>query len=407
MRRVQLRTAMACVAVVALGGVAAGCGSSDSKSDSSGGSGGNEDFKIGAGLALTGGFAGFDQPALTGIKLGIKEVNAKGGLLGKHKIVLDVKDVRSDPGQAVINTKALLQDDPSVLIAACMTDAAIPQGRLAQAAKVPTFSSCATSTTLTTSVGNFMFGNFPPDTFEAAAAAQYAASKGFKSAFLISSAESSYTANVPKAFKAAFTATGGKVAGEANFTFNQQDFSPIVTKIKNMNPQPDVVETAMFEPAFPAFMKQLRAAGVKVPVIGAAGIDTPSVAGGGKEMNGIVFPTLGFAEDGNAQAEFDKKVEAAAGKESVTGYATRGYDLISTIEAAVTNAKSTDPEKIRDAIAKLKDVQGVSTTTTYDYPGATGLPLINPTYMVTVQDGKKELLDKVELDPSDVPDLDK
>ena len=161
----------------------------------------------------------------------------------------------------------------------------------------------------------------------------------------------------------------------------------------------------MFEPAFPAFMKQLRAAGVTVPVIGAAGIDTPSVVGGGKEMNGIVFPTLGFAQDGNAQDEFDQKVEAAAGKESVTGYATRGYDLITTIEAAVDSAKSTDPVKIRDAIAKLKDVQGVSTTTTYDYPGATGLPLINPTYMVTVQGGEKELLDKVELDPSDVPDL--
>ena len=100
MRSVQLGTAMACAAVVALGGIAAGCGSSDSDSGGSGGSGGSEDFKIGAGLALTGGFAGFDQPALTGIKLGVKEVNAKGGLLGKHKIVLDVKDVRlgSRPG---------------------------------------------------------------------------------------------------------------------------------------------------------------------------------------------------------------------------------------------------------------------------------------------------------------------
>jgi branched-chain amino acid transport system substrate-binding protein len=405
MRRVQMRATMACVAVVALGGIAAGCGSSDSDSGSSGGSSGNEDFHIGAGLALTGGFAGFDQPALTGIKLGVKEVNAKGGLLGKHKIVLDVKDVRSDPGQAVINTKALLQAEPSVLIAACMTDAAIPQGRLAQADKVPTFSTCATSTTLTTSVGNFMFGNFPTDTFEAAAAARHASGEGYKTAFLISSAESSYTANVPKAFKAAFTAEGGKVVGESNFTFNQQDFSPIVTKIKNMSPQPDVVETAMFEPAFPAFMKQLRAAGVKVPVIGAAGIDTPSVVGGGKEMEGIVFPTLGFAEDGNPQAEFDKKVEATAGKESVTGYATRGYDLITTIQAAVESAKSTEPEKIRDAIAKLKDVQGISTTTTYDYPGANGLPLINPSYMVMVKGGKKELIDKVELEASDVPGM--
>lgn len=401
MRRVWITRALACCAAVGMA-FAVGCGSTESSKGAAGDDGAAADFKLGAGLALTGSFSGFDQPALEGIKIAVDEVNAAGGVLGKHKIVLDVKDVRSDPGQAVVSTKSLLQGDPNVLIVACMTDAAIPQGRLAQAAKVPAFSTCATANNLTTAVGDFMFGNFPTDTFEGAAAAQYARAKGYETAFLIGSPESSYTANVPKSFKAAFEARGGRVVGEANFTFNQQDFSPIVTRIKQMSPQPDVIETAMFEPAFPAFMKQLRAAGVKVPVLGAAGIDTPTVASAGNYMNGVMLPSIGVPEESPALAEFNEKVVAAAGNEAVTSYATRGYDLIKIIVAAAELADSIEPDAIRDAVMRLRDVEGLSTTTTYDYPGANGLPIINPTYMVEIDNGEKKLVETIELDPADL-----
>jgi branched-chain amino acid transport system substrate-binding protein len=161
----------------------------------------------------------------------------------------------------------------------------------------------------------------------------------------------------------------------------------------------------MFEPAFPAFMKQLRAAGVDIPVIGAAGIDTPSVEAAGKDVEGVVLPSIGLESESPDLKKFNDELRQTAGDEAVTSYATRGYDLIKIIEAAVEKAGSTDPTKIRDAARTLKDVKGLSTTTTYDYEGGNGLPLIQPTYMVQIKNGKKVLVDTVELDPASVPKL--
>lgn len=404
MKFLRLTALLACIGVLAL--VVAGCGSNNDSSSktpaassSTTAAESSGPIKISGGLALTGGFAFFDTPALEGLKLGIKELNEQGGLLG-HPVQLDVKDVKSDPSQAVIATKGLLAENPTILLAACETDAAIPQGRLGQKAEVPTISTCATAPNLTTSVGNYMFGNFVPDNFESTATANFAKDQGYSSAFTLSSSDSAYTANVPKAFGDAFKAAGGTVAGDANYALDQQDFSAIIAKIKSA--KPDVIETAMFEPAFPAFMKQLRGAGVDTPVIGAGGIDTPSVVGGGKVMEGLVFPTQGFAGDKEVAA-FNAKIKQAAGKDAVNVYAARGYALTKIIAAAVNAAKSDDPKKIRDALAGLKDVDTVGTTTTYAFPGGNGLPLINPIAINKVENGKKVLVKEVTVNPADVP----
>jgi branched-chain amino acid transport system substrate-binding protein len=407
MKLLRLTALLACIGVLAL--VVAGCGSddnssSDGKTTASGTSAKpSGPIKIAGGLAVTGGFAFFDEPALAGLKLGVKEINAKGGLLG-HPVELDVKDVRSDPSQAVIATKGLLDKKPTILLAACMTDAAIPQGRLGQKAEVPTISTCATAPNLTTSVGNYMFGNFVPDNFESTATADYAKSQGYKTAFTLTSTDSAYTSNVPKAFKNAFDAGGGKVVGDASYALDQQDFSAAIGKIKSA--KPDVIETAMFEPAFPAFMKQLRGAGVDTPVIGAGGIDTASVVGGGKVMEGLVFPTQGFAKDGNDLAQFNERIRKASGKDAVNLYAARGYALTQIIAAAVKAANSDDPKKIRDALANLKDVPTLGTTTSFAYEGANGLPLINPISINKVENGKKTLAEEITVNPADVPKVD-
>ncbi len=62
-----------------------------------------------------------------------------------------------------------------------------------------------------------------------------------------------------------FEAKGGKVIGEGSFSLNQPDFSAIVTTIKALDPQPDVIMTSAWEPDFPAFIKALRGAGVTTP----------------------------------------------------------------------------------------------------------------------------------------------
>lgn len=393
------RVGLASVAAITL--FLAGC-ASDGGPSSSDAANGNE-FRIAAGLALTGGFAAFDEPALAGMQIAVEEINEAGGIDGKYPIVLDVADIRSDPGEAVVITRELVDKKPNVLVAACMTDAAIPQGTIGSEVKIPTFSTCATSSTLTESGGEFMFGNFPPDTYESTAMAAYALEQGHKTAFVISSPESSYTEHAPKAFAAAFEAGGGKVIGKEVFSFNQQDYSPIVAAIKRLNPAPDLIETGMFEPAFPAFMKQLRAAGVDIPVYGTAGIDTPTVVAAGSDVEGVILPSVGLESESPKLAEFNAVLRERKGPDAVTSYATRGYDLIKTIEAAVVKAGSTDPVELREAILSLKDVEGLSTRTSYDYEGGNRLPLIQPTYIAEITNGERVLRDEIELDPTLIP----
>src|SRR5690625_3478273 len=306
-KRKYITISGAVASLMLLGACSAGGGATtDAGGGEQGDAGGGEEFRIGAGLALTGSFANFDVPALAGIEIAVEELNESGGLAGKYPIVLDVVDVRSDPGEAVVVTRNLLGEDPNVIIAACMTDAAIPQGTIGSEEQVPVFSTCATASDLTVSGGDYMFGNFPPDTYESTATAMYALDEGYETAFVISSPESSYTEHAPKAFAVAFEDGGGEVVGEAKFSFDQQDYSPIVSAIKRLDPAPDLIQTGMFEPAFPAFMKQLRAAGVDIPVFGTAGIDTPSVVAGGSDVEGVILPSVGIESESPDLASFNE-----------------------------------------------------------------------------------------------------
>ncbi len=399
MKKWNYRAALAAAAATTL--LLAGCasGGAQNPSEETG------EFRIAAGLALTGGFAAFDEPALAGMQIAVDEINEAGGMAGKYPIVLDVADIRSDPGEAVVATRELVGKNPNVLVAACMTDAAIPQGTIGSEVKIPTFSTCATASSLTESGGEYMFGNFPPDTYESTAMASYALEQGHKTAFVISSPESSYTDHAPKAFAAAFEAGGGTIVGQEVFSFNQQDYSPIVSAIKRLDPAPDLIETGMFEPAFPAFMKQLRAAGVDIPVYGTAGIDTPSVVAAGSDVEGVILPSVGLESVSPELKKFNDELRKVKGPDAVTSYATRGYDLIKIIEAAVEKADSTDPVELREALLTLKDVQGLSTQTTYDYPDGNRLPLIQPTYIVEITGGDRVLREELELDPTLIPKL--
>ena len=58
-------------------------------------------IKIGANLEMTGGNASFGQSATNGAKLAIKEVNAKGGVLGKQ-LTLIVADNKSEAAEAAL-----------------------------------------------------------------------------------------------------------------------------------------------------------------------------------------------------------------------------------------------------------------------------------------------------------------
>jgi len=355
---------------------------------------------IGVATAQTGALAPFDGPVIEGFKIAVDEINAKGGIDGKIKIKTIDKDVRSDPAQTSIATQELVEAKVNVLVLPCDADPAFAAAAIADKAKIPGFSTCASSPTLPLMGGDYMFANFPGDNVQATVSAKWAHDQGHRSAYILYSPDTQYT-TLPLYFADVFEKLGGKMLGKSTYKLEQQDFSAEVTKIKALNPQPDVVMTSAYEPDFPAFIKQLRAAGVTSQVIGSDGIDSATTFSLGKATEGVVFTTAGHATPGSALEAFNKLYKEKTGKASETVFNAIGYDLVKVIEAAVlATGGNVDPVALRDAIAGLEGVKGATSMITYK--GTSGMP-VRQVSLVRVKGGERELVGQPSPDAALIP----
>jgi len=356
-------------------------------------------LRIGLATAQTGGLAPYDVPVLEGFKIAVDEINQAGGIDGKIKIELISKDVRSDVSQTAIAAQELIDEKVDILITPCDADPSIAAAQIALAAEVPTFSTCASSPTLPVMGGEYMFANFPGDNVQVTVSASWAIQQGFKTAFILYSPDSQYT-TMPLYFEEVFTKLGGKIVGKIEYKMDQQNFSSEVTKIKALNSQPDVIMTSAYEPDFPVFVRQLRAAGITSQVIGSDGIDSPTTFSLGKAVEGLVFTTAGHAMPGNSLEAFNKKYKKIYGRPSETVFNAIGYDLVKVIEAAVIACGSTNGKEIRNAITSLENVQGATGLITYK--GTQGMPL-RQVALIKVKNGKRELVEMKSPDAALVP----
>ncbi|MCP4629138.1 MAG: ABC transporter substrate-binding protein [bacterium] len=359
-----------------------------------------ETLRIGMAIAQTGSLAPYDAPVYEGFKIAVDEINQAGGIGGKIKIELVLRDVRSDVAQTAVAAQELVDAKVNILVTPCDADPSFAASQIAQDANVPAFSTCASSPTLPIMGGDYMFANFPGDNVQATVSASWAIARGFKTAYLLYSPDSQYT-TMPLYFGDVFAKLGGKVIGKDEYKMEQQNFSSEVTKIKAKNPQPDVIMTSAYEPDFPAFIRQLRATGITSQVIGSDGIDSPTTFSLGDAVEGLVFTTAGYAMPGNALDTFNKKYKKVYGKESETVFNAIGYDLVKVIEAAVLSCGSTDSKKIRNAVAALENVQGATGSITYK--GTQGMPL-RQVALIRVKGGGRELLELKSPDANLVPE---
>ncbi len=358
-----------------------------------------DEITIGVATAQTGALAPFDGPVIEGFKIAIDEINAAGGIGGKIMIKTIDKDVRSDPAQTSIAAQELADAKVNVMVLPCDADPAFAAAAIAGGAKIPAFSTCASSPTLPIMGGDFMFANFPGDNVQATVSAKWAFDQGHRSVYLLYSPDSQYT-TLPLYFGDVMEKLGGKIAGKSTYKLEQQDFSAEVTKIKAISPQPDVIMTSAYEPDFPAFIKQLRSAGVTSQVIGSDGIDSATTFSLGSATEGVVFSTAGHATPGSELEKFNALYKEKTGKESETVFNAIGYDLVKVIEAAVMAAGDTDPVKLRDAIAGLENVQGATSKITYK--GTQGMP-VREVSLIRVKGGKRELVGQPSPDAALIP----
>jgi branched-chain amino acid transport system substrate-binding protein len=366
----QLAALVTVLVVVAF--VGAGVGRANGKA----GAGLPSQYKIGVNMALTGATAPYDQPALDGLKMAVGEINAKGGIGGQSKIVLSIKNDRSDSGQAAADAQTLASEGVNFMILPGDPSVSIPAGKVAQSHHIPMMTVLASLPTQRAAIGDYFFAGDSGDNLVAAAGALYAASHGMKRLYTIVGPDTAYTQNYPRYWAEAFKSAGGKLVGSDTYKTGTTDFSPQIQRIRALKPQPDVIETAMYEPELPAFIKQLRAAGVHTKLFLSDASDTPTIKGLGKLVDGVIFSTYGFPVPGSKLATFYQSFKKHYGHLPPNVLASIGYDSMYVIADAVKRAGTADAGSVVRALNATKNFQGVLGRTAYSGTAATaGFPI--------------------------------
>ena len=315
------------------------------------------EYTIGLNLGLTGWMAPYDTEARDGFLLAVEEINAKGGIGGVSKIVTTVKDDRTDAAEAAKIATEQAQAGVDLMVLPGDASLSIPSGQIAQAAGIPMMSLLASTVTQRDTVGDFFFSNGQADTLAGAASAKYAIDNGMKTAFLITSPNSPWWYLPQAYFKETFEKLGGTVVGSDEFRGGDQDFSAIIGKITGLTP--DVLYTTMGEPEFPAFMRQLRAAGSEAVMFGSESIDTEATLSLGQTIDGALAVTSGFASPGDSLDQFDTHFQESTGHPAVGALQAVGYDAAYLIAYAVEKACSGDGGAVRDALDTAQGFTGV------------------------------------------------
>lgn len=328
--------------------------------------GGGEPILIGFPADLSSTYSYYDVPMRDGAQFAIDEINEAGGVLGRP-LELRVIDQRNDVTETTKATQRLIGAGVVYLIGTT-GDAAVAQGTLACESGIPVSTGDGTAPTLVGDMGECAFQLVMSDNVQGAVMAEYAIQQGYRTAYALGSPDYPYTANLPVYFRETFERAGGTVVGEDSYVIGAGDFSAVVTKLQNADPQPDVVFTPMFPPDTQVFMRQLRQAGVQTPVLSTDGnFDESLKEAGAQAIDGMVFSASGCPpEPGTPLQDFYDAYREATGEDPVSIVTALGYDEIYALKSVIEAAGSADPQDIIDGLSSL------------DYEGVTGRIKMDP-----------------------------
>jgi branched-chain amino acid transport system substrate-binding protein len=235
-----------------------------------------ENLRIGLLSPMTGFLSQTGQDMTHGFQLYLEEHH---GMLGGAKVDLIVEDTQGKPDTAVIKAKKLaLQDHVDMFIGGVLASTGYALAPVSTEQKTVYISSVAAAddltqrqldkypyfirTTWTSSLPNHPLG-------------QWACEQGYKKAVAIA-ADYAFGYESVGGFQKAFEDCGGKVIQKIWPPLGNKDFGPFIPTIKS---DADVIYSLMVGPMAPQFPKQLREAGVKLPIIaGGTSYDDYNVA---------------------------------------------------------------------------------------------------------------------------------
>lgn len=316
------------------------------------------DIVIGMYGSLTGDGASFGQSSKEGTELAVDEINATGGLLGGRKFKLLIEDDQSKPEEASnAVTKLITQDKIVALLGEVASRRSLAAAPVAQRYKVPMITPSSTNERVT-EVGDFIFRVCFIDPFQGEVLAKFAFN-GLKAkkVAILKDIQQDYSVGLTDSITSHFKALGGEVLAPVSYTSGDADFKAILTQVRSQ--KPDAIFATGYYPEAAIIVRQARELGITVPILGGDGWIGDSLKNGREALNNTYVSNHYSADNPDPLVQdFGKNYRARFHREP-DSIAALAYDAVKVLADAITRAKSTDGQKVRDALAAA-DVPGVT-----------------------------------------------
>jgi len=337
-------------------------------------------IKIGINAPMTGDIPKVGEGTKFAAQMWLEDIKAAGGITvggKKYPVELVIEDNESKAESAVkVQTKMITEDEVLVIVGPQSSKQAIPAGEVANNYKTPMISPWSTNPD-TTKDRPFVFRGCFLDPFQGPVLANFIKEEfGFTKAAVLYDVASDYPKGLAEFFKGAWEKLNGpgSVVAFESFTTKDADFSSQLTKIIKSGAQ--VLFTPQYYNEVALIVQQAHELGWKNPIVGSdswGSAETVQLCG--KDCYGLFFSThyAAAGAKGATKAFIDRYNKKY-------GYvpddvAALTWDSLGIVQTAIqsmskiTGNIEKDRKSVRDAMAKVKEYNGITGKMTFTEDG--------------------------------------
>lgn len=346
--------------------IIAGCGGGNQAGDKTeGDKAAGEKILVGLNVELSGGGASYGTNAGNGAMLAIEQINTAGGVLGKQIEPLQ-RDCKSVADEAMSVSAALAGQKMVAQIGPLLSGDVAGSTPVMMNNKIALIAPAATASNVTVDdktgkTKDYIFRVCFIDPFQGTLMGNFASKQlGVKKAAIYKDTSSDYGKGLAEQFRKTFEANGGTIVTEEGFVKTDRDFKATLTKIRGKNP--DFIYVPGYYEEVAPLIKQARDLGIKVAIGGGDGWDSPDMVkvAGAASLNNTYFTNHYSSQDKDPKVVEFVKAYQTKYKKDPDAFAALGYDAMKLLEQAIKDAGAADPVKIKDALEKVKDFQGIT-----------------------------------------------
>jgi len=304
-----------------------------------------------------------------GVDLATEEINGRGGILGGRKLKILFKDDASSLSRGRLVAQEIA-DNPEVaaVIGHLNTYITAPAAQIYERAGLLMITPGASGQKITEQGARLVFRSLPGNREQGRQIGDYAAAQGYRSV-AIYYIKNDYGIDLANYFEQRAHELGIAIADRRSYNMNGDNHAALLAEWAAFL-STEAVFLCGSLPESAQILRAAREAGLKVPVFGAAGLDSPELIrlGGASVEGTVVFSLFNVGDPRPEVLAFGERFRRRFGA-LPDSTAAQGYDALQLLAHAMTQADSSVPAQVAKALRAVRDWPGVTGRITFSEHG--------------------------------------